>query len=43
MREYELGRNDRNYREITPEEAEEIVQRWTAKWTEEDRAKADPD
>ena len=38
LRRYYLGHNDVDYVEIDEDSAKSILDRWCAKWTEEDRA-----
>lgn len=35
LRRYELGRNEYDYKEITSDEAERLIEHWRVKWAQE--------
>ncbi|UBV23950.1 MULTISPECIES: hypothetical protein [Mycolicibacterium] len=40
LRKYALGHNDVDHEEISAEEAQAVIDRWTIKWAQEDAEKA---
>jgi hypothetical protein len=42
LRDYERGDDNRPFVELTPEKVEDVIQRWTKKWAEEDSGNASP-